>query len=299
MVSPTLVILAAGMGSRYGGQKAADPVGPGGESIVDYSIYDAHRAGFERFVFVIRRELEEPLKQMAGARFGKHVSVDYVHQEVTKLPPGFRLPPGRTKPWGTTHAVLTAGKLIHGPFAVINVNDFYGAESYRGLAQHLKSGVKDHAMVGYVLRNTLSDFGSVARGICQVSKDGYLESIVEMKSVERHGGHARTLDAAGQEMRLPGDAVVSMNMWGFMPEVFLPLREQFEKFLSASGSDLNAECYIPTAVNDIVVAGQAKVRVLHTGDAWFGITYREDHSHAAETIRRLIEGGYYPRKLWS
>jgi len=298
MVTPTLLILAAGMGSRYGGLKLTEPVGPGGETIIDYSIYDARRAGFGRVVFVIRRDIEQRVKEMVGARFGKRLAVEYVYQGLAKLPPGFQVPAGRTKPWGTTQAILMAASTIHEPFAVINVEDFYGAESYRALARHLQSGTTDYAMVGFVLRNTLSDLGTVARGVCQVNSNGFLENIVELKSIERDRGHARNTDAEGRETRLAGDEVVSMNMWGFTPQVFGQLLEQFQKFLQLNATDLEAECYIPSTVNELLVAGQARVKVLRTLDSWFSVTYHEDHPRAVESIRRLIEAGYYPKKLW-
>jgi hypothetical protein len=298
MVTPTLLILAAGMGSRYGGPKQFDPVGPDGETIMDYSIYDAHRAGFGKVVFVIRPDNEQPFKQMVGARFSKRIAVEYVFQTLGKLLPGLAVPAGRTKPWGTTHAILMAANAIHEPFAVINSDDFYGAESYRALARHLQSGTTDYAVVGFVLRNTLSEFGAVARGVCQVNANGFLENIVELKNIERDGGHARNTDAEGRETRLAGNEVVSMNMWGFTPQVFGQLREHFQKFLQLNGTDLEAECYIPSTVSELLVAGQARVKVLRTLDSWFGVTYREDQPRAVESIRRLIEGGYYPRRLW-
>jgi NDP-sugar pyrophosphorylase family protein len=298
MVTPTLLVLAAGMGSRYGGPKLADPVGPNGETIMEYSIYDARRAGFGRVVFVIRNDIEIAFKEMVTARFGKHLAPEYVYQELAKLPPRFHVPAGRTRPWGTTHAILMAANIIHEPFAVINVDDFYGAESYRALAHHLQSGATDYAMVGFVLRNTLPEFGAVARGVCQVSDTGFLENIVELKSIERVGGHANSTDAEGQETKLAGGETVSMNMWGFTPQVFTQLHEQFEKFLHLNGTDLKAECYIPNTVNELLIAGQARVRVLRGADSWFGVTYRDDHTRAVESIRHLIEAGNYPKRLW-
>ncbi len=298
MVNPTLLVLAAGMGSRYGGLKLVEPVGPSGETIMDYSIYDARRAGFGRVVFVIRTGIEQRVKEMVGARFEKRLAVEYVFQELAKLPPRFQVPAGRTKPWGTTHAILMAANTIHEPFAVINVDDFYGAESYRALAHHLQSGTTDYAMVGFVLRNTLSEFGAVARGVCQVNSDGFLENIVELKSIERVGGHASNTDATGRETRLTGNEIVSMNMWGFTPQVFDQLREQFQKFLQLNNTDLEAECYIPSTVNELLMARQARVKVLHCNDSWFGVTYREDHTRAVESIRHLIEAGNYPKRLW-
>ncbi len=299
MVDTTLLVLAAGLGSRYGGLKQIDPVGPDGETIMDYSIYDARRAGFNKVVFVIRKEIEQPFRQTIGARFEKRIAVEYVFQEIGKLVPGHQVPAGRTKPWGTTHAILMAANTIRQPFAVINSDDFYGAESYRMLAHHLQSGTPDYAMVGYVLRQTLSEFGAVARGVCQVDADGYLREIVELKGIERDAGHAINTDAEGNVTKLTGDETVSMNMWGFTPHVFRQLDEQFQIFLKLKSADVNAECYIPSTVNDLISSRQARVRVLHSGEPWFGVTYREDRQRAVETIRRLIESGSYPRRLWS
>lgn len=298
MANPTLLILAAGLSSRFSGLKMIEPVGPCGESIVHYSIYDARRAGFGRVIFVVRRDIEELVKERIGARLAKHFAVEYVYQELHKLPPGFRVPVGRTKPWGTTHAILMAAEAIDEPFGVINVDDFYGAESYRALAHHLQSGTENYATLGVVLRDTLSDFGTVARGVCQVTGDGYLDSILELKNVERDDGHARDTDAAGRETRLTGDEIVSVNMWGFTPRVFEQLNQQFENFLRVHGTSLEAECFIPNTVNNLLVDGKARVRVLRCADSWFGVTYREDHSRAIQSMRRMIEAGYYPRKLW-
>lgn len=298
MNKPTLLVLAAGLGARYAGLKLAEPVGPNGESLVDYSLYDAHRAGFARIVFVIRRDIDQRIRQTIHARFEKHLTVEFVHQELTDLPAGFRVPAGRAKPWGTTHALLAAAPAIHEPFAVINVDDFYGAESYRSLAAHLLSQTPDYAAVGMVLRNTLSEFGAVARAVCQVSPTGFLENIVELKSIERLGGHALNTDAEGAETRLTGDEIVSMNMWGFTPLVFSQLAVHFQRFLEFHGHELESECFLPNTVNALIQSAQARVRVLRCGDSWFGITYREDLSRAADKIRHLIEAGYYPRKLW-
>ncbi len=298
MVSPTLLVLAAGMGSRYGGLKQLDPVGPENETIMDYSIFDARRAGFGKVVFVIRKEMEDAFKEKIGTRYEKRVPVEYVFQETGKLIPGFSLPEGRTKPWGTTHAILMAANVIHEPFGVINADDFYGAESYHVLAQHLQSGTTDYAMVGFVLRNTLSDFGTVARGVCHVTDDGYLKDITELKSIEREGSRITNIGAEGQETVLSGEQIVSMNMWGFTPQVFPQLYEHFQRFLKRYGNDLKAECYIPSSVNTLIQDGQAKVKVLRSGDAWFGVTYREDHPRVVQSIGRLIEQGTYPHRLW-
>ncbi len=299
MAFPSLLVLAAGMGSRYGGLKQMDPVGPGGETIIDYSVYDALRAGFGKLVFVIRKDIAQPFQQLIAARFESRVAVKYVLQELDKLPPGFSVPPGRTRPWGTAHAILMAAGVINEPFAVINADDFYGAESYRLLAQHLHSGTANYAMVGFSLRNTLSDFGTVSRGVCAVSPDGFLQSIVELKNIERDGRHARNTDPAGQVAALSGDEVVSMNLWGLTPRIFVQLGEQFHKFLQLHGSDLQSECYLPSAINELVPSGRARIKVLPTNDTWFGVTYREDRPRVVESISRLIHAGYYPDRLWS
>lgn len=298
MTTPTLLVLAAGIGSRYGGLKQIDPVGPGGETIIDYSVYDALRAGFGKLVFVIRKDIEQPFREIVGARFEKRIAVEYVFQELDALPPGFHVPTGRTRPWGTTHAILVAGSAIHEPFAVINADDFYGAEGFRMLAHHLQSGTEDYAMVGFVLRNTLSDFGTVARGVCQVDDHGFLRSVVELLKVERDGMHAKNTDPAGGVAHLTGDEVVSMNMWGFTPRIFEQLREDFKKFLELNGSDLRAECFIPHTVTHSISAGRARVMVLRSNDSWFGVTYREDHPRVVASVRGLIQGGYYPERLW-
>ena len=277
--APTLLVLAAGMGSRYGGLKQIEAVGPSGETIIDYSIFDAMRAGFGKLVFVIRKDIEEPFKEVVGSRFEKRIKVEYVFQELDKIPSPFKVPEGRT-------------------FAVINADDFYGAESYRVLAEQLKSGSKDYAMVGFVLRNTLSEFGTVARGVCKVSKEGYLESIAELTAIGRDGDKAKNTDGDGKVTVLNGDEPVSMNFWGFTPEIFGQLKEHFKKFLEANGGDLKKECYIPSTVNEIMVAGQGKVKVLRSNDSWFGVTYREDHGHVVESIRRLVKAGIYPERLW-
>jgi hypothetical protein len=295
---PALLVLAAGMGNRYGGLKQIDPVGPGGETIIDYSIYDALRAGFGKVVFVIRKDIEQAFKQAVGARFERHIAVEYVFQELDRLPPGFSVPAGRTRPWGTLHAILMAADAISEPFAVINADDFYGSEGYRVLAQHLQSGTADYAMVGFVLRNTLSEFGTVSRGVCRLDDDDFLQGVVELTNIERDGVHARNTDSTGLITTLSGDEVVSMNMWGFTPHIFEQCREHFQKFLKSNCLDIQSESYLPSTVNELVLAGQARVRVLRTNDSWSGVTYREDHPGVVQTIRRLIDRGNYPNRLW-
>jgi hypothetical protein len=296
---PTLLVLAAGMGSRYGGLKQIDPVGPSGETIMDYSIFDAIRAGFGKVVFIIRKDIEAAFRETIGARFEKHIAVDYVFQELDKLPAGFTPPAGRTKPWGTTQAVMMAADAIHEPFAVINADDFYGAASYRALAGHLQSGTPDYAMVGFILSKTLSDFGSVARGICQVGATGELTGVLELTAIERDGAGAKNTSPSGEITALTGHELVSMNMWGFTPAVFPQLAAQFEAFLKDSGTELKSECYLPSTVNSLVAAGEASVKVLSSPDAWFGVTYREDRPSVVASIGKLIEQRLYPESLWA
>lgn len=298
MQSPTLLVMAAGMGSRYGGLKQIDPVGPHGETIIDYSIYDAMRAGFGKLVFIIRKDIEGPFKETVGARFENRIPVEYAYQELDKLPAGFTVPEGRTKPWGTTQAVLMAEDLIHEPFAVINADDFYGAEAYKVMADHLKSGSPDYAMVGFTLRNTLSDFGSVARGVAQVNSDGFMTGIQELTKVERDGNGAKNTDDASNVTDLTGDEPVSMNFWGFTPKVFGQLHDVFNRFLEKSGKEMKTESYVPTAVNELLAAGQAKVKVLRSADPWFGVTYREDRQHVVDSIGEQVKSGKYEAPLW-
>jgi dTDP-glucose pyrophosphorylase len=299
MTKPTLLVLAAGMGSRYGGLKQIDPVGPNGETIIDYSIFDAMRAGFGKLVFVIRKDIEQQFREIVGSRFESRIAVEYVYQELDKLPAPYSLPAGRTKPWGTTHAILMADGVINEPFAAINADDFYGQEAYQVLAKHLTSGTPDYAMVGFILKNTLSDHGTVARGVSRVDANNYLTNIVELMKIDRDGSGAKDTGADGQITKLTGDEAVSMNFWGFTPAIFAQLKVEFEKFLKRAGSEQKSECYIPATVGDLVTSGQAKCQVLRTNDSWFGVTYREDRPQVVESIRQLIAQGKYPEKLWA
>jgi NDP-sugar pyrophosphorylase family protein len=298
MTKPSLLVLAAGMGSRYGGLKQMDPVGPAGQTIIDYSIYDALRAGFAKLVFVIRRDLEQPFREIVGQRFEKRLAVHYVFQEIGDLPPGFSVPPNRAKPWGTAQAVLAGESALQEPFAAINADDFYGAQSFLLLARHLSSGSADYAMAGFTLRQTLSEFGSVARGVCEVGPDGYLNSVVELTRIERDDAGVKNTDASGRVTRLTGEEAVSLNCWGFTPAVFPLLRKKFVAFLEKNGRDEKAECYLPSVVNELAVSGQARVKVLRTGSPWFGVTYREDRPRVVESIRQLVSRGDYPERLW-
>jgi dTDP-glucose pyrophosphorylase len=298
MIKRTLLVLAAGMGSRYGGLKQIDPVGPGGETIIDYSMYDAIRAGFNQLVFVIRRDIEKAFRETVGSRFEQRIAVRYVFQELDCLPPGVVPPPQRKKPWGTGHAIFMAADAIHEPFGVINADDFYGAHSFQLLAGHLRPDNPNYAMAGFVLRNTLSEFGSVARGVCQLADDR-LESVREIVGIEKYGRAARYSNGTGEFHTLTGEEIVSMNMWGFNPTLFEHLRQQLMEFLKAHGSDEKAEFYIPSVVNTLIRSGEKQVKVLLTHSSWLGITYREDRPFVAEGIRQLIRNGEYPERLWT
>jgi UTP-glucose-1-phosphate uridylyltransferase len=297
--NPTLLVLAAGMGSRYGGLKQLDPVGPAGETIIDYSIYDALRAGFGKIVFVIRRDIEAAFRTAIGGKFEKHAPVEYVFQELDQLPGGFTVPANRTKPWGTTHAILMAENLIREPFAAINADDFYGAASYKVLRDQLVSGSLDHSMVGFILRNTLSEHGAVSRGVCVCDNNGYLRHVTELTKIEKDGSGAKYMDESGALQKLSGDEIVSMNFFGFHPTVFTHLRDVLIDFLKKHGHEEKSEFYIPTAVNLLVNDGKARMKVLRSSDSWFGVTYREDKPHVASSIRALVARGDYPSPLWS
>jgi len=299
-MKPTLLVLAAGMGSRYGGLKQLDQVGPSGETIIDYSIYDAIRAGFGKLVFIIRKDIEEPFKATIGKRYEGKIAIEYAFQELNKLPSGFSVPPQRQKPWGTGHAVLCARDVIREPFAVINADDFYGANGYRLLADCL-SQAKDtdkanYCMCGFILRNTLSDNGTVSRGICK-TENGYLASVTETTKIERKGNAARNIEE-GAECDLTGDEIVSMNMWGFTPSLFVHLERLFIEFLKANGQKEKSEFYIPTVADTLIKEGKAEVKVMKSQDSWFGITYREDKDIVVNSIRALVAKGVYPNKLF-
>lgn len=301
-MNPTLVILAAGIGSRYGGLKQMEPVGPSGEFILDYSVYDAIRAGFGKVVFVVRRDIEELFKSTMGKRIARHVAVEYVCQELTDLPAGFAAPADRKKPWGTGHALLTAAPAVNEPFGVVNADDFYGRRSYEVLAQflHRTAAAPDrYCMVGFPLRNTLSAHGSVARGVCAADEQGNLRTVVERTRIEQAGAAARFQDEAGRWQALTGDELVSLNMWGFKPSIFECLRREFTEFLELRGEDLKAEFFIPTVVNTLIVRQQVRTAVLETPETWCGVTYPQEKDVVVQRIRALIAAGVYPANLWA
>lgn len=302
MTSPTLLVLAAGMGSRYGGIKQMDPVGPEGEFVLDYSVYDAWRAGFSRVVFVIREELEEPLREHFASHLEGKLEAAYVHQRLDDLPPGFDCPPKREKPWGTGHAVWSARNAVTAPFGMINADDFYGRGSYRILADFLRERAVDeseYAMVAYRLDNTLSKHGPVSRGICSADADGFLTGVTERTKIEPTDDGARYLDANGEWGRLTGAEPASLNLWGFTPRLFAQITVLFEEFLRERIGESKSEFYIPSVVDELIKRGECRTRVLHTDEHWFGMTYREDHDRVARDIEALIRKGVYPERLWT
>ena len=300
-VKPTLLIIAAGMGSRYGGLKQIDPVGPNGEIIIDYSMYDAVGAGFKKIVFVIRRSFEEAFKEKIGSKLNGIIETDYAFQELDLETEGFSVAADRSKPWGTGHAILSAKNVINEPFAVINADDYYGAGSFKLMVDFLKGPVlsqHDYTMVGFILRNTLSEYGTVARGLCKCDQANVLSSIVETLGIKKQGNAASYIDESNNEHKLTGDEIASMNLWGFHPGVFEHLTEQFHDFLREHGMQLKSEFYIPTVVDNLIKAKAVKVHVLLTEDKWFGVTYKEDKALAQESIMKLIKSGVYKNRLW-
>jgi hypothetical protein len=300
-MSLTLVVLAAGIGSRYGGLKQIEAVGPGGEIVIEYSVFDALRAGFDRVVCVIRRDIETDFRAIVAARFERQVRVDYVFQDLNDLPAGVAVPPERRKPWGTAHAVRACREAVREPFAVINADDFYGRRSFAALAGFLTGVTMSdprYSMVAFTLGNTLSEHGHVARGICEVGADGTLRRVVERTHIERAADGIVFTEGGGTRHRLTGHERVSMNMWGLTPALFPALEREFSAFVGRSGSDPKAECYLPAVVDTLVREGAATVRVLDTPEAWFGVTYPQDKGVVVQGIRGLVDARVYPEKLW-
>lgn len=301
----TLVIMAAGIGSRFGGGiKQLEKMGPNGEIIMDYSIYDARKAGFNKVVFIIRKDIEADFREIVGDRISKVMKVEYVYQEIDKLPEGCRVTPGRTKPWGTGHAVLMCRDVVKEPFAVINADDFYGAEAYKIIHDELVnpagSGFRyNFCMAGFRLGNTLSDNGTVTRGICVADEDGYLESVCETTGIKSVDGKI-IHDDNGSDMEVTSSSCVSMNMWGITPDFFDELEPRFIKFIQGlSDDDVKKEFYLPTVMDELIKEKLARVRVLPTDGKWFGVTYREDKPLVVDSIKKLIDNGVYPANLWA
>ena len=301
MKKPVLVIMAAGMGSRYGGLKQIDPVDEDGHIIIDFSIYDAKRAGFEKVVFIIRREHEEDFRKSIGDRVSKFMEVEYVYQELENLPEGFSVPEGRTKPFGTGHAILSCKDVVDGPFAVINADDYYGKQAYVEAYEYLtrETTSKDEiCMVSFVLKNTLSDNGGVTRGVCKVNENGYLADIVETSNIEKYESGA-AVHKGEEYIPIDIESSVSMNMWGLTPEFFQILESGFEAFVANTPADnLKAEYLLPTIIGDLLAEKKLAVKVLTSKDKWFGVTYKEDKDSVVSELQALIHAGVYPKKLF-
>ncbi len=301
MKKPVLIIMAAGVGSRYGGLKQLDPIDELGHLIIDYSLFDARRAGFETVLFIVRPELEPLFRQTIGGRISKYMEVRYVHQLLADVPQGFSVPPERTRPWGTAHAVMSAGKFVDSSFAVMNADDYYGPGAIKAIYDFLSSPHRDneHAMVGYKIENTLTEYGSVSRGICRVNDEGYLCSIEEYTQLEKWDGGAVRIDQHGRRTFIPPGTIVSMNLWGFGHSMMDELVKGFPDFLNSLHIDpLKREYFLPSVINTLVAEARASVKVLLTEEKWYGITYPEDKQKVHTAIRNLIEAKKYPQRLW-
>ena len=299
-MKPTLVILAAGIGSRYGGVKQMDKIGPSGESIIDYSVFDAIRAGFGKVVFVLNPKIIDEFKEIYEKRLAGKIETSFVLQELNNIPAGVKFNPERVKPWGTGHAVLVTKNVVNEPFAVINADDFYGSHAFEliaGFLSKLKNGQAEYAMVGYKLKNTLSDHGTVSRGICQL-KNGLLTDVVERTSIARKGDKV-VFQEDGKEIEIDEDSVVSMNFWGFTPKYFEQSEKDFKDFITKNANQLKAEFYIPTVANNLIAGNEASIHVLTSNGQWFGVTYQEDKPITIANIQKLVKEGKYPVSLWA
>ena len=306
MNKPVLVVMAAGMGSRYGGMKQIDPVGPNGQVIMDYSLYDARRAGFETVVFVIKHEIEDAFKAAIGDRVSKVMQVHYAFQQLDELPTGYTIPEGRAKPWGTCHAVLAAKPFIDGPFAVVNADDYYGPEAFRVMYEYLSTHsdgeLYDYCMVSYLLQNTVSENGSVARGVCQPNPDGTLHSVTERTRIETYAGGIHYTEDGGESWTdLPGETPVSMNLWGFGKSFLEEADRRIAGWLdeNQAKNPLKCEYFLPLVVTELLEEGKARVQLLHSADKWYGVTYREDKPVVVDAIARMTREGLYPEDLWA
>ena len=289
----TLLVMAAGMGSRYGGLKQLDEVGPSGETIIDYSVFDAIKAGFSKVVFIIRKDFEDEFKTKISNKFSNDIQVEFVFQDIHQLPSGFSLPEDRIKPWGTGHAILCASNFIDGPFNAINADDYYGRESFKTIADYYNNGNDSFSMVAFKLKKTLSDFGSVTRGLCTVNNDKLI-NVVETENLVK----SKSGITSNSDLDLIGDEPVSMNMWGFTPAIFDYLNKMFEVFLSKNIHDIKSEFLIPSVINDLINSGDELVQVLYSKSSWFGVTYKQDKSYVVQQIQNLVNSGFYPHKLF-
>ena len=297
----SLVVLAAGMGSRYGGLKQMDSFGPNGETIIDYSLYDAYRAGFDHVIFIIREFFADKFKEAFDAKLKDRMKVDYVYQELSNLPHPIEISSERDRPWGTAHAVWVAHPYVQGPFAVINADDYYGPDAYKTLYNFLaeERDPEEYGVVGYRLDNTLSEHGTVNRGVCSTDDNGYLQNILECKQIGRDQEEMISYPGSdGQPVFLSKDAPVSMNMWALYPSYFGFFEEQFDQFISEQGSDVKSEFYIPTLIDTLIKNNIRKTRVLHSDSEWFGVTYKEDKEFVSKRLKDLLEDGVYPYDLW-
>ena len=293
MKNITLLVMAAGMGSRYGGLKQLDTVGPSGETIIDYSVFDALKAGFTKVVFIIRKEFEQEFKSKISDKYSGKIKVEFAFQDVSDLPDGFTCPPGREKPWGTAHAILTAADLINEPFVAINGDDFYGSESFKVVADYYKKGSINFSMVAFQLDKTLSTFGGVTRGLCTLKRNT-LDTVIETGGLRKTGNKV----FSDRAIELDGSEPVSMNVWGFTPDLFSYLRLMFIDFLNSEGGEMKSEFLIPSVVNNLIKSGEEQVYVLRSSSTWFGVTYKEDRPFVLSQIKRLINEGKYPNQLF-
>ena len=289
----TLLVMAAGMGSRYGGLKQLDAIGPNGETIIDYSVYDAVKSGFSKVVFIIRREFEKEFKKKISDKYAGKIQVEFAFQELLALPNGFTCPEGRKKPWGTGHAILSALDLIDGSFVVINGDDYYGRESFKVVADYYRAGAEQFSMVAFQLDKTLSIFGGVTRGLCTL-KEGKLDTVIETENLQK----IEQGTSSDRDIVLDGTEPVSMNMWGFTPVLFDYLKDMFLEFLNENGKELKSEFLIPSVINDLIQSEREQVHVLRSNSSWFGVTYKEDKPYVMGEIEKLINAGAYPLKLF-
>lgn len=304
MKEPVLIVMAAGMGSRYGGLKQMDPVGSGGELIIDFSLYDAVMAGFKKVIFIIKKEMEEVFRALIDQRAGRFIQVEYAFQDLNDLPPGYSVPEGRVKPWGTCHAVLSCKDMVDGPFAVINADDYYGSGAFHSMYEFLERAEDgqyyDYCMIGYLLENTLTEYGHVARGVCETTADGYLSGITERTKIMWRNGEIQYTENDEDWHTVPRGTTVSMNFWGFTPSMMREMEERFPAFLDKALIDnpLKGEFFLPLAVDQLLKENKARIKILPSHDRWFGVTYKEDREAVVNALQSLKDKGLYPEKLW-
>lgn len=304
MKEPVLIVMAAGMGSRYGGLKQMDPVGSAGELIIDFSLYDAVMAGFKKVIFIIKKEMEEDFRALIDNRSGRFIEVDYAFQDINDLPPGYTVPEGRVKPWGTSHAVLTCKDMVDGPFAVINADDYYGSGAFHSMyefLEHAEDGAQyGYSMIGYLLENTLTENGHVARGVCETTEDGYLKRITERTKIMWREEEIQYTENEEDWFPVPGGTTVSMNFWGFTPSMLKEIEDRFPAFLDKALAEnpMKGEFLLPLTVDQLLKENKARVKILPSADRWFGVTYKEDRESVVNALQSMKDKGLYPEKLW-